>query len=345
MEGKRDAAIRAHFHMAALRTLKRGGIAAAIEEDDRLLVAIDARLDGFDQTRCNEDGRIALFGGANIEDMRHRHLALLDALEQFDQAVLTLLRVVVRFERGRGRAEHDGDALEMAAHHGDIARVVMGRFLLLVGMLVLLVHHDDAQIVERREHRRARADDDPGAAGADVLPLVVALAGGEMAVEYGDADFPADEPGAEMLDGLRGERDFRHEHEGAFAEGQHLGDGLEIDLRLAAAGDAMQKDDARLLGGDFLPNDLEGRLRSASPFQAATLHPDCSLSSASQPGPFFWRKSQAASWTRAFFSAGATSSGSAAASGSTQRRCLKAASARRTALGKTLSRAMVSGAQ
>ena len=179
--------------------------------------------------------------------MRDRHLPFLDALEQLDEPVLALLRVVIRLERGRGGAEHDGHALEVAAHDGDIARVVVGRFLLLVGMLVLLVDHDDAEIGQRREDGRARADDDTRAAAADVLPLVVPLAAGKMAVQHGDADFLPEETRAEMLDRLRRERDFRHEDERAFAKGQHLRDGLQINLRLAAAGDAVEQHHARFL--------------------------------------------------------------------------------------------------
>ncbi len=62
------------------------------------------------------------------------------------------------------------------------------------------------------------ADDDAGSAGADVLPLVVAFAAGEMAVEDGDADFLADEAGAEVLDGLGREGDLGDEDEGGFAQ-------------------------------------------------------------------------------------------------------------------------------
>ena len=42
---------------------------------------------------------------------------------------------------------------------------------------------------------RARPDDDAHAARADVLPLVVPLAGGEMAVQHRDAHLLADETG------------------------------------------------------------------------------------------------------------------------------------------------------
>src|SRR5882757_4106184 len=53
--------------------------------------------------------------------------------------------------------------------------------------------------------------------------------------------FPRTEPRLEPLDGLRRERNFRHEHNRAFALFERVRDGLQIDLRLAGAGDAVQK--------------------------------------------------------------------------------------------------------
>ncbi len=237
---QRHAAIRAHLDVAALRALQRGSVAAPIEKNDRLLVPREPRVDRLDQARREQRRRIVLLGGADVEHMRHRHLALLHAHGQRRQPVLALLRVMVRLERRRGRAEQHGHALEMAAHH-----------------LVLLIDHDEAEPVQRREDGRPRADDDARAPGADVLPLIVPLARGEMAVQHGDADFLPDEARAKMLDCLRRERDFRHEHQRAFTQRQHLRDGLQINFRLAAAGHAVEQDHARFFRGDFSAHDFQ----------------------------------------------------------------------------------------
>ena len=53
--------------------------------------------------------------------------------------------------------------------------------------------------------------------------------------------FAGTEPRLESLDGLRRERNFRHEHDRALALFQRVREGLEIDFRLAAAGDAMEQ--------------------------------------------------------------------------------------------------------
>ena len=212
-------------------------------------------------TRIGAAGAAVFFrGGANVEHVHRGQRALLGAAAQFGQPVLAFARVVERFERGRGRAEHDGHALQVAAHDGHVARVVVGRFLLLVGVLLLLVDDDDAEFFQRRENAGARADDDAHAPGPDVLPLVMALARGEMTVQHGHADLLPDEPRAEMLDGLRRERDFRHQDERGFSVSQHPVDGLEVDLGLAAAGDAVQQHDARLGRGDFLGDHFQRRL-------------------------------------------------------------------------------------
>ena len=174
------------------------------------------------------------------------------------QPVLALTRMVKRFERRRGRAEHHRHPLKMPAHHGHIARVVMGRFLLFVGMLLLLVDDDDAEVFQRREHAGARADDDPDAPGPDMLPLVVPLARRQMAVQHGHAHLLPDETRAKMFHRLRRERDFRDEHERRFALGENPVDRLQVDLRLAAAGDAVQQNDARLGRGRLLRNHLQG---------------------------------------------------------------------------------------
>ncbi len=64
-----------------------------------------------------------------------------------------------------------------------------------------------------------------------------------MAVQDGDErlQFAGTEPCFESLDRLRRERNFRHEHNRALALFERVGKGLEVDLRLAGAGDAVEK--------------------------------------------------------------------------------------------------------
>ena len=59
-----------------------------------------------------------------------------------------------------------------------------------------------------------------------------------MAVQH--RDLP--EPRAEALFGLRGEADFRHQHNRLPPEVEHFLDGLDVDFGLAAARDAVHQD-------------------------------------------------------------------------------------------------------
>ena len=103
---------------------------------------------------------------------------------------------------------------------------------------MLFVDDDQADVLERREHRRARADDDVHVAAADALPLIVPLAVREAAVLDGDA--VAEALAEERRDDRR-ERDLRHEHEHAPARVADARREPQVDLGLAAAGDAVQQ--------------------------------------------------------------------------------------------------------
>ena len=109
---------------------------------------------------------------------------------------------------------------------------------------MFLIHHDEAERFDRRKYGRAGADSNPRAALAYLMPLVVPLAGGQMAVQHRHECLQRAraEPRLEALDSLRRQRDLGHEDNRAFALFQGVGDGLQIDLGLAAAGDAVEEE-------------------------------------------------------------------------------------------------------
>ncbi len=252
MVSQRDAAIRAFGHEAAERALQRGGIAAPVQEENDLLLPLHPPGNGLFELR-REDGHhfARAHGLAHIHDAHDGHLLVVGPLGQLEQRVFALAAVVIAFQRGRGGAEHDHGAFHLAAHNGDVARVVAGRLLLLVGVLVFLVHNDQAERLDRRKDGGARADGDPRAALANLVPLVVPLAGGQMAVQHCHQRLQraGTEPRLESLDGLRRERDLRDEDNCALALFQRMGDGLQINLRLAAAGNAVEEKGRGARGG------------------------------------------------------------------------------------------------
>ncbi len=108
---------------------------------------------------------------------------------------------------------------------------------------MLFIHHDDSQLVQGGEDGRAGADDDCRLAPADAAPLVVALPRGQAAVQHRDA---AGKTAAEAPYQLRRESDFRCEHQRGFSCFHGVADGLQVDFRFAAAGDAVEEERGEL---------------------------------------------------------------------------------------------------
>ena len=149
--------------------------------------------------------------------------------------------VVITLERRGGGPEQDDALLHFSPNDGNIAGVVAGRFLLLVGGLVFFIDDDEPDVFERGEDGAARADDDPGAAGVELVPFVVSLAFRQVAVQDRDHVGLGGEPALETLDRLRGERNFRDEDDGGLAAREGGADGLQINFRFPAAGHAVKQ--------------------------------------------------------------------------------------------------------
>ena len=77
-------------------------------------------------------------------------------------------------------------------------------------------------------------------AAVNLVPFVVPLAVGKVAVQHRDAFLPGGKPALEPLHRLRRQRDFGHEHQRRLPTLECAGDSLEVNLRLAAAGHAEQ---------------------------------------------------------------------------------------------------------
>src|SRR5438445_3005405 len=103
---------------------------------------------------------------------------------------------------------------------------------------MLLVYDDQAAARHWREHGRTRADDDVGLATRSRQPGTCALAVGEARMHHFDARLEAF---AETTQRLRGQADLGHEYEHLPAARHDLLDQREIDLGLAAAGDAFEQ--------------------------------------------------------------------------------------------------------
>ena len=112
---------------------------------------------------------------------------------------------------------------------------------------MLLVDDDQAEIGERQEQRRARPDDRARFAARHRPPCAFALPLGEAGMPLARARAEA---GGETVEELGGQRDLGQQHERLPPLPQRLGDRLEIDLRLARAGDALEQGGGEGAGGD-----------------------------------------------------------------------------------------------
>ena len=152
-------AVRAGEAEAALPAERQRRVAAAVEEQQRLLAALERGLDRLGQPRRDEaSARRTL--GAQIDRLDGGQMLAAEALRQVQAGVAAAPRVDFGLDRGRRRRQHDRDVGAARAHHRHVAGVVAHAVLLLVGGVVLLVDDDEPEIGIGQEQRRARADHD-----------------------------------------------------------------------------------------------------------------------------------------------------------------------------------------
>src|SRR5262249_350590 len=132
-----------------------------------------------------------------------------NALRQGQERVLSALGVVPAFQRRSRRSHQDRDVLEPGSHHGDVARMIARRRLLLECRLVFLVNHAEAEFGCRGEDGAAGADDDLNMSRRDAPPVSAALGIPKMTMK--DSNLATST--AKALDRLRRQTDFRHEYE------------------------------------------------------------------------------------------------------------------------------------
>lgn len=104
---------------------------------------------------------------------------------------------------------------------------------------MFLVNHNEAQILHGRKKSRARAYHDVCFTLFDARPLHEFLGRGQARVENGNV---VSEAASEAPDGLRGKRDFRHEHYRRLSGRANLFDSLQVNLAFARAGNTLDKD-------------------------------------------------------------------------------------------------------
>ena len=123
------------------------GIAAAVEEKERLLAVCDGLRNRRGKRRRQPAAALRRVL-AHVDGGNLRRRAVGVARGQDEPPVAAAIGVDAAFHRGRGGGEHDRKAGEIGPHHRHVARVIGDPLLLLVGGVVLLVDDDQAEVAE-----------------------------------------------------------------------------------------------------------------------------------------------------------------------------------------------------
>ena len=161
-------AVRALQPMPAMPAQRQRRIAAAIEEQHRLLPRRQ-RLAHASTAAARGSAALRRRRGAD-RSPRTRGIGRRHARSAGPAAVAPGFDIGQASRGGRGGNEHDRNARRSRAHDRHVARVVDHAVLLLKGGLVLLIDDDEAEIREGQEQRRSRADDDPRRSLGDRAP-------------------------------------------------------------------------------------------------------------------------------------------------------------------------------
>ena len=211
--------------------------AAAVEEQQRLLAALQRDLHRLGQPRRDEaPARRPL--APQIDGLDRRQMLAAEPLRQMQMRVAAALGVHHGLDRRRGGGEHDRNFGLARAHHRHVAGVIAHAVLLLVGGIVLLIDHDQTQVGIGQEQRRARADHHRHLARRNRGPGARALSRRDLGMPFGRTHAEAL---GEAIEELRGERDLRHQDQHLLVAPDRLGHRLEIDLGLARAGNAIDQ--------------------------------------------------------------------------------------------------------
>ena len=211
--------------------------AAPVEEQQRLLAALEILLQRLDESRRQPvAARRHILREIQRLDIGHRRAP--KTRRQLEQFIIALLDLVLALDRRCGRRQDHRDLFVQSAHHRDIAGVIAHPVFLLEAGLVRLVDDDQAKSGIRQEQGGARPDDHFRATFRERPPVLLALGLFHAAVpgqRFGS------EPHLETVEKWLGQRDFGQQHQHLLVLPERFGNRLEIDLGLARSGHAVEQ--------------------------------------------------------------------------------------------------------
>ena len=242
------AAIGAFEAVAAVPAQGERGIAAPVEEQQRLLVLGQPVLQRLHQRRGKPVLARGLFlGEINRGDGGHLRPAKPGIEHQ--PRVNPLIRHRQAFQRRGSAGEHHGQAFEPGAHDRHIARVITHPVILLEADLVRFIHHDQAQIGIGQEQGGAGTHHHLCLTAGNCPP-------GSPPFRAFERGMPQHRGGTETplkaLEESLGQRDFGQKNQNLPSHFQSSRDGLEIGFGLARPGHAIKQEGLELPCPDSL---------------------------------------------------------------------------------------------
>ena len=234
MIGQRHRAVGALEHLPALVAAHRRVVAPAVEQHNALLSGLQIVRQLGGQLLADVKAEALL----HVHNLHLGQLAAQIPAGEGEKVNLPPLCLIKGLDRRGGRRHQQQRPMPPAAQPCDLPRVIARGLLGGVRALLLLVDDDQTDLFNRREHRRTGPHHHIRQTLLDALIFVGAFGHGQAAVQHRHMFA---KPPAEQLDGLRGERNLRHQNDDAASLLPHPLGQFEIDLAFAAAGHPVQQ--------------------------------------------------------------------------------------------------------
>ena len=202
----------------------------------------------------------------HIRNFRTGQASACQPFIQGKQPVLSAQGPVIRLHGWRRAAQDHTGAPHAGDLNGRFPGVVFGHGFILITVLVFFVHHDNAQTLEGSKEGGTGADNDIDLTPSGPLPLVCLLALRQRRINDRD---PVSEMSVKAEQGLVGQGNLGNQHDGLSSRPADPADDGNIDLGLAAAGNAPDQGHAGSSGfkgfHDLVRDPLLGRAQGLLP--------------------------------------------------------------------------------
>src|SRR5579862_5558883 len=212
-------------------------IAATVDEQERLLAALQAVRDGT----AEQGGNAVVFICTAARDQPHPRQGRMHGcpLPEPQPRVAPAPCLCVCLERRRGASQDHRDIAQARTIDREIASVVANAVLLLVRGIVLFVDDDEPQLRQLREDGQAGAHDELRIAARRSQPMRAARSDREAAVQQSDAN--TGQRGSDTLLELRRQVDLRDQKKRLKTSGDDPCGPSQIYLAFSASGHPLQK--------------------------------------------------------------------------------------------------------